>query len=348
MFTANNIRPDPEKNFPPVKFVRTLLPMLIRHPAPPPTCPHTTPKQPPHPQQYHAEFGQFRPFLIAYIILSSALVVACGEDQKTNHARLRSEAADVLGTPAQTGAASSAPPADASTWTVILAAFPRQSMPGVDVDPQLAQARARAALLQAQGAGLDAVLRERGNATVVAFGSFESSTSADAQAALARARAAQVNGRNLYADAFLAPPTGASGSIPEFDLRNAKRLHTRAEFTLQVAVYGRADNGEPSAADLATFRRAAEQAVIELRNAGELAFYFHGPNRSVVTVGLFNASDAGVVAGKPESSQMRELRRKHPQNLLNGQAIRERIPGRLGDDPSAFRIQASQVVAVPG
>ena len=83
--------------------------------------------------------------------------------------------------------------------------------------------------------------------------------------------------------------------MPDFDLATvkARRGTKKPLYTLQIAVYGRPDNTDATKEDLAQFRKSAEEAVVQLRREGEQAYYYHGPNRSMVTVGIFSEDDAG-------------------------------------------------------
>jgi hypothetical protein len=85
---------------------------------------------------------------------------------------------------------------------------------------------------------------------------------------------------------------------------------------------------------VAEIRKAAEGAVKALREQGDQAFYFHGPERSMVTVGLFpTAEDAAI----------RAIQKRFPSHMINGQlttnAKSEQLNGPKG--------QPSFVVTVP-
>jgi hypothetical protein len=134
--------------------------------------------------------------------------------------------------------------------------------------------------------------------------------------------------------------------MPDLDLRNARSTfgEDRAQVTLQVGIYCRMDDRKPTAAELAEFRKAAEAAAIELRRGGELAFYYHGPERSTVTVGLFTQKDLNDGTGG-ESDDLREARQKHPSALVNGMGLRqsEIVPG----SKKKGELQKSFLVTVP-
>ena len=201
----------------------------------------------------------------------------------------------------------------------------------------------RAGLTQAR-------LEKRDKATVILYGRYDGPDSSKARKDLARIRTLKIDGSQPFNAALLSPPApkNLAGSIPEFDLRNAKKLFgkDKALYTLQVAVYGKGNRSAASESDLKTFRKAAEQATVLLRRDGELAFYYHGSEMSIVTVGIFGQDDYDPL-NKPgvESPAMVQAKQLHPLNLLNGKGIREYF--RQTDGSSVDRLQPSQLVAVP-
>jgi hypothetical protein len=264
-----------------------------------------------------------------------------------------------------------------SGWCIVLGAFtpgsqgdssaldrdsgpgmPDTGMDGASIDADdgsrggSTEVAAHAALFRAHAvAGLtSAYLEKRGAGYVLLYGSFESPTSRDAQTELMSIRAMNIGGQTPYADAFFAPPGATAGTMPDYDLATVKaRRGTRKPlYSLQIAVYGRPDKEEATKEDLTQFRASAEEAVARLRRDGEQAYYYHGPNRSMVTIGVFSETDAGF-AGRPkrESPALIVARQKFPNNLLNGEAVRERLPGRKGTAGGDFKLQPSRLVEVP-
>lgn len=194
----------------------------------------------------------------------------------------------------------------------------------------------------------DAYLSERNGQMVIAYGNHADPTSAEAAEDLKRVKSVVVDGKKPFPEASLWPPeVGATTSGSELDLRNAKATYGReAVFTLQVAIYGRGDDERPTPKQIKEFRQLAEEAAAELRREGELGFYYHAPERSMVTVGVFAADEHdGTVTPPYESMRLREARKKHPHNLLNGQGIRERLDGTRGT--TVERIQPSLLVNIP-
>lgn len=185
---------------------------------------------------------------------------------------------------------------------------------------------------------------------MIAFGHYQSPDDPQARADLKKIRAIAVDGGFPFADAFLAPPSGEilRGANTEFDLRNARKNHggKRAAYTLQVGAYARPDRKAPTPDELKEFRQAAEKAAAELRREGELAFYYHGPNSSSVTVGVFSAEDIDPKSPTGVPPALKDARAKHPNHLLNGKGVNEKT-GVGPDGRPVFRPQASMIVAVP-
>jgi len=212
-----------------------------------------------------------------------------------------------------------------SGWTIVLATF---NGPNAARD-------AMAALPAIQGgSGFDGLFVEhRRRGSFVASGRYASESDPRAVADLRRFRSYERNGIKPFGKAFLAPPVGgAAGARPEINLARAKEIFGRdALYTLQVAVYESDDRRQSM--------RAAEEAAYIYRQDGELAFYYHGPTRSMVTIGAFGEDDIDVEAGL-ESPELTAVRQRHPLNLFNGLAIRETTNGRT-------RQQPSQLVQIP-
>ncbi len=81
-------------------------------------------------------------------------------------------------------------------------------------------------------------------------------------------------------------------------------------------------------------------AVAAAPQDGELAFYYHGPTKSMVTVGLFGDRDYDPATDR-RSDRLLQTQRRFPNNMLNGRTIIER---RIGGN----RTQPSSLVMVPG
>lgn len=245
------------------------------------------------------------------------------DDQKMDE--LREEMAEVFDEARPISPSGEAPPDEG--WSIALAAFSgsghRQraeaALPQIRTDLGLRQAR-----LQARDSG-----------TAIVMGRYDGPGDRQAQQDLARVRSIEVDGFRPFGGAFLSPAPRREdlGSNPSYNLANARReFGSSVRYTLQIGVYESPDPREA--------RRAAEQAAVELRREGEPAFYYHGSGRSMVTVGAFTERDAGTRDGLP-GPLLLEMRRRHPNNLLNGnRTIVERVGGRE-------RTQASFLVEIP-
>ena len=190
---------------------------------------------------------------------------------------------------------------------------------------------------------------ERGDATVIAHGRYTDPRGERALRDLARLRAVEVDGAYPFEGAILTPPAYAGlGEHPEYDLRRARENFPNAAYTLQVGFYGVPGRllSELPAKDQQEIRRAGEQAAVNLRREGELAFYYHGPTGAAVTVGVFIADDIDLTK-QYESLQVRALRERFPHNLVNGKELRQRIRRSQSDREGVWMTQSSRPVAIP-
>lgn len=84
------------------------------------------------------------------------------------------------------------------------------------------------------------------------------------------------------------------------------------------------------------FRAAAERAVVVMREDGHEAYFYHGPHRSMVTIGLFSEKDfvrEGV--SSVYGPRIREAQKTHPYNLGNGRTLIQKVRGEsVGEQPS--------------
>jgi hypothetical protein len=213
-------------------------------------------------------------------------------------------------------------------WTIVLAAFS-----GPDARRQ---ALAAAETLRTRAELGSVRVQDRGRGAAIVTGSYRSPGDAAAQRDLARIRAITINNGNPFSSAFLAPPIGAPdpGATPQYHLSRAfVEFGAQSRYTLQIAVYESPNQAEA--------RRAAEQAATQLRAEGEPAFYYHGPSRSMVTLGAFTAAEAGLDTGLP-GPILAEFQRRHPYNVFNGRQLLQRIPGQSRQVP-----QPSFLVEIP-
>ena len=199
------------------------------------------------------------------------------------------------------------------TWSIVIVAASGDEADGL----------AGAALnkVRVQGGLPDAYMERRGNSVVVAYGRYAGPSDAQAQRDLERIQGIVVDGAKPFEGAVLVPPpfAGVAGGMPEYNLANVKRTRGKdALYSLQIAVYTVPPPNVPKPNELAEFRKKAEEAVVNLRREGEEAFYYHGPNASMVTVGVFGPKDLDVTRPERQSFALMEARRKYPFNLVNG------------------------------
>ncbi len=210
------------------------------------------------------------------------------------------------------GDTQSATDADVDFWTIGLKPFA-----GPDARLRAEQELARLRTLD----GLDnAFILSRGPRSVVCIGKVTSPSSSEADALLQRVRNVRDEGTKPFARAFYIPPTGEAAS--DLDLRSVPANYGKsAIYTLQIGAYGRADGKAPTEKDVVEARKKAEEAAADLRRQGELAFYYHGPSMSMVTVGVFGERD---IQGS-FSLELRDVMERFPHNLVNGKGVNQTV-----------------------
>jgi len=138
------------------------------------------------------------------------------------------------------------------------------------------------------------------------------------------------HGGTPYATALVvAIPTKDVGP-PEWDLRNAAGAYT-------VVVQEYCDVPEKNYVGR---KKLAVQYCRKFRERGYEAYYYHGPARSKVTVGVFEewavrtVRDGLMVREEIQDPRMKAVMREHPELLINGLSIRE-----TGIDPQTRRLR---------
>lgn len=233
-----------------------------------------------------------------------------------------------------------------AVWSIVIIGY-----------PETEEASARTALEKVQTVGKlpDAYLEKRGKTWVVAYGRYTGATDPAAKRDLDRVRTMEIDAARPFEKALLVPPPPEAlrGTIAEHDLSRVKqRVGKRARYTLQVAVYERPDGKPPTDKELAEIRSTAEKAAAQLRREGDEAYYYHGPLRSTVTIGVFGDSDVtyqetlpnGDVMTVParEGFAIKNVRAKYPNNLVNGKGVMTRVRGQ-----KEAKLQPSLLVAIP-
>lgn len=214
-----------------------------------------------------------------------------------------------------------------TTWAILLGAT---TGPGAD-----RQAATLAALAKQSGSVESVFIERRDEGYAVLYGSYDDPGSAQAKSDLASARAIMIADARPFEGAIMAPPAvrGVAGSTPEYDLRNVRQFSgdKGVRFTFQVGIYLRTDLQKPTESEIAEFRKSAEEAVRALRGSGEQAFYYHGPEKSTITIGLFS-DDKDV--------RIPALRKKYPLNMVNGQQTTnaKAVAGQRGQESFLVRL----------
>ena len=230
-------------------------------------------------------------------------------------------------------------PGTSNTWAILLTKVPPSYGPNAErfVDE----------LRRATGLS-GAYLLSRDGDQYAAYGRHDEPGTPAAAADLQRVRSAKINGRVAFPNAHFMPPKQTDArTASAHDLRNARAEYgPDAVYTLQIGVYGRDDDDRPTARELAGFRKLAEDAVRALRAEGEDAFFYHGSQRSTVTVGVFREDEHdGTVLPPMESKSLRDTRERHPHNLFNGRGVN--VTHTLSDGERVQRVQPSVLVAIP-
>lgn len=173
---------------------------------------------------------------------------------------------------------------------------------------------------------------DSGPQTLVYRGRFTDSSDPEATNALRQTRMVKFDGGRPFAEARLAPIVRGEFAVagPD-DLRQYAGM-----YTLQVEVYDKAVGLD--------YRKFAEERVVELRKEGAQAFYYHGPYRSSVTVGLFTHEQAFVpeiqaanFSTDKYSPAVKQLQKRFPYNLHNGRTVIESVGGkRMGEQSSSL------------
>ncbi|MBB6428725.1 hypothetical protein [Algisphaera agarilytica] len=203
-----------------------------------------------------------------------------------------------------------------------------QTLEGTD-RLQLAYDYANVVRTQAQIA--DVWFVDRGQDAVVYAGRYPRKDHPEARAKLKEVRAATVEGKRVFRKAKLvAIDRKQAGIRDKHDLSQYSGYRT-----LLVAVFDENHGKE--------FRRSAEETAEALREEHEVDIYFyHGPNQSLVTAGLFTQMDFvpvdGVDSYGPEIRQMQEI---FPHTQRNGEYL-------IGEDlASEDKREPTVVVRVP-
>lgn len=175
-------------------------------------------------------------------------------------------------------------------------------------------------------------VQDEGSRSTVYYGRYNSPQDPAGRDAMAKLRKANTRGDVRFGTLAFAPLIEASGALDEtlaaYDLRRASQ---RGVYTLQIGYYESEDGSR---------KKSAEKAVAALREDEVRAYFYHGPNRSMVTVGVFG--DDAIVTSRGDGRQIRTsysqavraLQERFPHNLANGATIDETRNGSTTQQPS--------------
>ncbi|MEM6552086.1 MAG: hypothetical protein AAF750_08155 [Planctomycetota bacterium] len=158
-----------------------------------------------------------------------------------------------------------------------------------------------------------------GTASTVYHGRFRSPRLPDATQALTQVRSAKLNGETLFAEARFVDVSGAREATATADPKDLKQ-HA-GFYSLQIGYYdSKFGDG---------FRNAAEEAAAALREDGTEAYFYHGQNISMVTVGLFTADDFVTRQGiRGYGPRIKSAQDEFPFHTANGRTVIVRKGGR--------------------
>ena len=241
------------------------------------------------------------------LLLAAALLAGCWETRVTydGWAHFRQQFGDP---PSQPNDRRGGPGAfqvsdPTSGWTIRLDSFEGP-----------ARYRRAADLMRSLAGKLEGIWMHQDSEKVNVFrGRFENVTDLDAQSALLETRALTIDGVKPYEGVQLVS-LGVDGQPRATTPLDLRQFSNQGLYTLQIGFYDDAYGTD--------FRDAAETAARELRDEGTQAFYYHGANRSMVTVELF--SDADFEQDGPVrvyGPRMLQLQERFKYNLANGRTI---------------------------
>lgn len=165
------------------------------------------------------------------------------------------------------------------------------------------------------------------NRTAVYRGRYLDVEGADATNDMRQTRMLKFEGKRPFrkadferVDHLIKPTEAAAGAVDDMDMR---QHFGKDRWALQVAIYDADHTEDP--------QQAAEAYVVELREAGEKAYYYHDSSgRSMVLIGAFTYAEAWTTPriGPEQTAQqdvyspaIRELQERFPYNLLNDDRI---------------------------
>jgi hypothetical protein len=189
------------------------------------------------------------------------------------------------------------------------------------------QARELVQQLRTKTSLTDFWIEDLNNTATVYHSRFQKASDPAIRKALAAVQNIELNGTRPFTDSKLVPLVGQGRTIADpYDLRQFIGY-----YSLQIGFYDQAFGQD--------FRQAAEQAVHILREEGYDAYYYHGPFRSIIAIGVFSYQQAFVTVGTTDTyaPHIRQLQKAFPYNLGNGATIIQKEGGRnIGEQKSSL------------
>lgn len=168
-------------------------------------------------------------------------------------------------------------------------------------------------------------IADQHNRAAVCYGRYQTPDSDAARLRLSDIRLIEFDDQRPFAKAAMIPLSEQNQFYA--DPLNLKQY--TGYYSLQIGYFDQSfGNG---------YRDAAERMVKSLRLDGEQAYYYHGPFRSHVTVGLFVYEQAFETIENPLapgttidgwSTNVKKLQAKHPHNLANGHPLMQTVDGK--------------------
>ncbi len=205
------------------------------------------------------------------------------------------------------------------TWSIQVAEFTGRD--------RIENARESIEQIRSSAAVAELWIEDTGEVASVFQGRFNSASDPLIRPTLSRIQSVQINDKKPFKDAQLVPLAG-TGRVISDPLDLAQFV---GYYSLQIGFYDKNYDGD--------FRAAAEEAVRTLREEGYEAYYYHGPFRSIIAIGVYSYEQAFVSAGTHDTYApcIRELQEKFPYNLGNGVTLIQKQNGQvIGEQRSSL------------
>ncbi len=232
--------------------------------------------------------------------------------------------------------------AGASTvWTIVLGTFPSEAGARAAADNMMRQLQTLAPQLG------ELWVHSTGRGAMVVSGRYDSAGNPDAQEALHRIKAVQIQGQPAFARAMLTRVKVRRVGIAThpFSLMSVRLRYPNLNplYTLEVGIWGDFESGQLT---IKQIHAEAETQTRELRNRGFEAYFYHDDDKrlSVVTVGVFDSSAIDPRSGM-YGPALQSLMDKFPAHLVNGETLLEPIDGRNAS--RGTRVQKPMPVLIP-